>query len=257
MGRVEGKVAIITGGAGGIGRAIALRLGQEGALVVITDLDAQHGVAAVADLADQGVRVLFVAHDVRDEASWQAVIDTAVMAHGKVDVVVNNAGVAGPPPDAFEDIEFAEWRRILSVNLDGTFLGTKAAVRAMRAAGGSIINMGSVAAYVGTPGGAAYGSSKGGVRTLTKQAAVMCAKRGYRVRINTIHPCYVWTPLVEARATQVFGAEAAREGIRAIHPFRCLAEPVDVANVALFLASDESRLVNGSDLVVDGALLAQ
>jgi NAD(P)-dependent dehydrogenase (short-subunit alcohol dehydrogenase family) len=142
-------------------------------------------------------------------------------------------------------------------NLDGTFLGTREAVRAMRERGGSIINMGSVAAFVGTPGGAAYGSSKGGVRTLTKQAAVTCARNGYAVRINSVHPCYVWTPLVQSRAESLFGAEGAREGIRAIHPFRCLAEPLDVANAVLFLASDEARLVNGSDLVVDGALLAQ
>jgi 3(or 17)beta-hydroxysteroid dehydrogenase len=127
----------------------------------------------------------------------------------------------------------------------------------MREHGGSIINMGSVAAYVGTPGGAAYGSSKGGVRTLTKQAAVTCARQGYAVRINSVHPCYVWTQLVQQRAESLFGAAAAKDGIRAIHPFKCLAEPVDVANAVLFLASDESRLINGSDLIVDGALLAQ
>jgi 3(or 17)beta-hydroxysteroid dehydrogenase len=117
--------------------------------------------------------------------------------------------------------------------------------------------MGSVAAYIGTPGGAAYGGSKGGVRSLTKQAAVACAKKGYNIRINAIHPSYVWTPLVEARANALFGEERAREEIRSMHPFKCLAEPVDVANAALFLASDEARMINAADLVIDGALLAQ
>ena len=146
----------------------------------------------------------------------------------------------------------------MSVNLDGVFLGTRAGVRAMKGSGGgSIINMGSVAAYIGTPGGAAYGGSKGGVRALTKQAAVACAKKGYNIRINAIHPSYVWTPLVEARATSVFGAAEGKAKIRAMHPFNCLAEPLDIANLALFLASDESRLVNAADLIIDGALLAQ
>jgi NAD(P)-dependent dehydrogenase (short-subunit alcohol dehydrogenase family) len=254
MGRLEGKTALITGGGGGIGRAIALRFGQEGARIVITDRDGAQGQASVAALADAGVAVTFLEHDVADEASWDAVMAQI----SGLDVLVNNAGVAGPPPDCFGDTLLSEWKRILAVNLDGTFLGTRAGVRAMReGVGGSIINMGSVAAYIGTPGGASYGGSKGGVRSLTKQAAVACARKGYNIRINTIHPSYVWTPLVEQRAVALHGAARAKAATREMHPFNRLAEPVDVANVALFLASDESRMVNAADLVMDGALLAQ
>lgn len=256
-GRLDGKSTLVTGAAGGIGHAIARRFGEEGARVTLCDLDAEKGRAAAATLVEAGLAAIFVTLDVTDEESWGAAVEAAQSRHGPLDVLVNNAGIVLPPPASFEDTPLADWRRVMAVNLDGVFLGTRAGVRAMKGQGGSIINMGSVAAYIGTPGGAAYGSSKGGVRTLTKQAAVACAKMGYRIRINAIHPCYVWTPLVEARATSVFGEERAKEEIRAMHPFRCLAEPEDVANAALFLASDESRLVNASDLVVDGALLAQ
>ena len=123
--------------------------------------------------------------------------------------------------------------------------------------GGAIVNMGSVAAYIGTPGGAAYGASKGGVRSLTKQAAMACARDGYNIRINALHPCYVWTPLIEERATRQFGPVDSKQKIRDLHPFKCLAEPEDVANAALFLASDEARLVTGTDLIMDGGLLVQ
>jgi 3(or 17)beta-hydroxysteroid dehydrogenase len=260
MSRVLGKIALVTGAASGIGYAIARRLAEHGAHVVIADLElgaakavAKELSAAIAKGAASAVKL-----DVREEASWKSVVDGVVAKHARLDILVNNAGIAEPPPKTFEDITLESWKRVLAVNLDGVFLGTREGVRAMKATGGgSIINMGSVAAYIGTPGGAAYGSSKGGVRSLTKQAAVACAKNGYNIRINAIHPCYVWTPLVEKRATAVFGAERAKDEIRAIHPFRCLAEPVDVANAALFLASDEARLINGSDLVMDGGLLAQ
>jgi 3(or 17)beta-hydroxysteroid dehydrogenase len=256
-GRVEGKVALITGGTGGIGQAIALRLGQEGARVVLTDIDAAQSVAALARLADEGIDACFVPHDVRDEMSWQSAVAQTIQHFGRLDVLVNNAGVAGPPPDSFESITLEDWRRIMSVNLDGVFLGMRQAVIAMKeGGGGSIVNIGSVAAYIGTPGGAAYGSSKGGVRALTKQAAVACARKGYKIRVNAIHPCYIWTPLAEKAATQRWGAEQAAQGMRDLHPFQCLGEADDVAYTVLFLASDESRLVNGADLIVDGALLS-
>ncbi len=256
QGRVAGKVALVTGGAGGIGQAIARRLAQEGATVTIADLDAASGEAAVNALARQGVSAQFMALDVRDENGWCAVVERIVADHQRLDIVVNNAGIALPPPESFESLSLADWRRIMDVNLDGAFLGTREAVRAMKAQGGSIINIGSVAAYIGTPGGAAYGASKGGLRSMTKQAAVACARKGLRIRINAVHPCYVWTPLAEKAATARFGADQAQQGMRDMHPFGCLGEPDDVANAVLFLASDESRLVNGTDLIVDGALLA-
>lgn len=256
-GRVQDKVALVTGGTGGIGQAIALRLGEEGARVVLSDIDPALADAALAKLTAAGIDARFVQHDVRDEASWQAAVAQTLEHFGRLDVLVNNAGVAGPPPDSFEAITLEEWRRIMSVNLDGVFLGMRQAVIAMKeTGGGSIVNIGSVAAYIGTPGGAAYGSSKGGVRTLTKQAAVACARKGYKIRINAIHPCYIWTPLAEKAATARWGAEQAAQGMRDLHPFQCLGEPDDVAYTVLFLASDESRLVNGADIVVDGALLS-
>ena len=256
-GRVQDKVVLVTGGTGGIGQAIALRLGEEGARIVLTDIDASHSAAVLARLAEAGIPAQFVQHDVRDEASWQAAVAQTLGHFGRLDVLVNNAGVAGPPPETFESITLDDWRRSMSVNLDGVFLGTREAVITMKASGGgSIVNIGSVAAYIGTPGGAAYGSSKGGVRSLTKQAAVACARKGYKIRVNTIHPCYIWTPLAERAATARWGADKAAQGMRDLHPFLVLGEPDDVAHAVLFLASDEARLVNGTDLVVDGALLS-
>lgn len=255
-GRVAGKVALVTGGTGGIGLAIAMRLGQEGARLVLTDINPEQGLVAVQSLAAQGIEAIFLQHDVRDETSWKMVVQQACARFSQLHVLVNNAGIALPPPESFELTSFDDWRRIMSVNLDGVFLGCREGVRAMKEGGGSIINIGSVAAYVGTPGGSAYGSSKGGVRSLTKQAAVMCARKGIPVRINAIHPCYIRTPLSESAAAKHVGADKAVAALQDLHPFKCLGEPDDVAFAVLYLASDESRLVNGSDLVVDGALLS-
>lgn len=256
-GRVVGKVALVTGGTGGIGQAIALRLGQEGAHVALTDIEPAQGAAVVEVLRAQGVKAAFFFHDVREEASWKTVVEAVIDRFGRLDILVNNAGIALPPPESFELTSFDDWRRIMSVNLDGVFLGCREGVAAMKdSGGGSIINIGSVAAFVGTPGGSAYGSSKGGVRSLTRQAAVMCARKSIPVRINAVHPCYVRTPLSEASAARRVGPDKAVDALRDLHPFRCLGEPDDVAYAVLFLASDESRLVNGTDLVVDGALLS-
>jgi 3(or 17)beta-hydroxysteroid dehydrogenase len=246
-GRVEGKVALVTGGNGGIGQKIALRLGEEGARVVLGDLD--ESAEVLEWLAGKGVEAMAVTLDVRDEASWQQAVAQTLARFGTLDVLVNNAGIALPPPDGFEAITLADWRRVMSVNLDGVFLGMKQAVLAMRERGGSIVNIGSVAAYVGTPGGAAYGASKGALRTLAKQAAVACATKGYKIRINTVHPMYIWTPLLQTSGK-------SKDALRDLHPFKQLGEPDDVAYAVLYLASDESRLVNGADLVVDGAQLS-
>lgn len=256
-GRVEGKVAMVTGGLGGIGFGIAKRLGEEGARVVLTDFNPATSAAALEALKALGVEAAFFEHDVRTEASWQSVVAQAVAHFGKLDVLVNNAGIGLPPPESFDKTPFEDWRRIMSVNLDGTFLGMREAVRVMKdSGGGSIINIGSIAAYVGTPGGSAYGASKGGVRALTKQAAVMCARKGIPVRINAIHPSYIRTPLTEGATVARVGKENAIQALKDLHPFQCLGEPDDVAYAVVYLASDESRLVNAADLVVDGALLS-
>jgi NAD(P)-dependent dehydrogenase (short-subunit alcohol dehydrogenase family) len=257
-GRLAGKVAMITGAAGGIGQAIARRFADEGARIVLSDLDADALSAEADRLAGRGVEVLSVTHDVRDEASWMAAMEATEGKFGRLDILVNNAGVAAPAPSAFEDITLAQWRKVMDVNLDGVFLGLRRAIPFMRRmGGGAIVNIGSVAAYVGTPGGPAYGTSKGGIRALTKQAAVLCARNGDKVRINAVHPCYVWTPLAEAGATARWGPDQAKDKLRAMHPFGVLAEPEDVANIVLFIASDEARLINGADIIADGGLLAQ
>jgi 3(or 17)beta-hydroxysteroid dehydrogenase len=260
-GRVSGKVAFISGALGGIGSAIVRRLGQEGAQVVLADLpgetNAAASVAALAAFKAEGIAAIFVELDVREEASWQQAVAQTIAHFGKLDVLVNNAGIGLPPPESFDQTSFADWRKIMSVNLDGTFLGTREGVRAMKdTGGGSIINIASIAAYVGTPGGSAYGASKGGVRTLTKQAAVQCAKKGYNIRINAIHPSYIRTALTEGATVKRVGKENAIQALKDLHPFKCLGEPDDVAWAVVYLASDESRLVNAADLVVDGALLA-
>lgn len=255
-GRVQGKVALITGGTGGIGQAIALRLGQQGARVVLTDIRPDQAAASCETLAAEGIEAVFFQHDVTSADSWRQVVDQAVAQWGQLDVLVNNAGIALPPPESFELGRDEDWRRIMAVNLDGAYFGMREAVRVMQARGGAIVNIGSVAAFVGTPGGAAYGASKGGLRSLTKQAAVACARKGYGIRINTVHPCYIRTPLSEAGAAARWGPDKAVQGMKDLHPFQCLGEPDDVAWAVLFLASDEARLVNGADLVVDGALLS-
>ena len=160
-GRVAGKVALITGGTGGIGMAIAMRLGQEGARLVLTDINPEHGLASVQMLAASGIEAIFLQHDVRDESSWKQVVEQACARFGCLHVLVNNAGIALPPPESLELTSFDDWRRIMSVNLDGVFLGCREGVRAMKEGGGSIINIGSVAAYVGTPGGSAMRPTSG------------------------------------------------------------------------------------------------
>ena len=255
------KVAFISGGLGGIGSAIARRLGQEGARIVLADLPGEANLAAAASalaaLKAQGIDAVFIELDVREEASWQQAVAQTIAHFGKLDVLVNNAGIGLPPPESFDQTSFEDWRKIMSVNLDGTFLGTREGVRAMKdTGGGSIINIASIAAYVGTPGGSAYGASKGGVRSLTKQAAVQCAKKGYNIRINAIHPSYIRTALTEGATVKRVGKENAIQALKDLHPFQCLGEPDDVAWAVVYLASNESRLVNAADLVVDGALLA-
>lgn len=257
MERVANKVAMVTGATGGIGEAIARRLAENGAAVLLTDVDEARGNALRTKLETEGHAVRFVTHDVSDEASWIAAVDAALAWRSKLDVLVNNAGVASNFPKTFEEIELAEWHRVMRVNLDGVFLGIKHGVLAMKGrGGGSIVNIGSIAGYIGTPGGASYGTSKGAIRTLTKQAAASCARQRIGVRINSIHPSNIWTPLVAKFAQAQHGSvEAAKEAVAARHPFGRLGEPDDVAWLVVYLASDESRLMTGSDIIIDGGQL--
>lgn len=238
-GRLEGKVAIVTGAAMGLGAAIATLFAEQGAHVVLTDLAAEAGEAVAAGLARPG---LFVRHDVSSPEQWDAVGRAAIERFGRIDVLVNNAGVL--IPGSIEDADFADWRRIQAVNADGVFLGCQMAVRAMKASGGgSIVNIASVGSHSGEAYAAAYCASKGAVRSLTKSIAVHCQNQGYGIRCNSIHPGTIDTPMVW-NARQTMGLPPASPGA---------GDPRQFAYAALYLASDEALLVNGAELLVDAA----
>ncbi|WAT84512.1 glucose 1-dehydrogenase [Delftia acidovorans] len=255
MGRVQGKVALITGGAKGIGRAAALMLAREGAQVVVTDLDEVEGNGVVRAVKDAGGDAIFLRHDVTDESAWVHVMERSVAQYGGLQIVVNNAGIAVPA--SAEDETLEGWRRTIAVNLDGVFLGTKHAIRAMKNGVGSIINISSIEGIIADPKIAAYNASKGGVRIFSKSAALHCAQAGYRIRVNTIHPGYIWTPMVEGFLTDLGDVDAGRQAVAKMHPVGHLGQPDDIAYGVLYLASDESSFVTGSELVIDGGYTAQ
>jgi NAD(P)-dependent dehydrogenase (short-subunit alcohol dehydrogenase family) len=256
-GRVAGKIVLITGGASGIGLASAEACAREGAVVVITDVNVAGGESQARRLAAEGLRVEFMPQDAASEADWQRVVDDILRRHGRLDVLVNNAGIAVVAPLEQETLE--GWRRTQAVNMEGVFLGTREAVRAMKGRGGSIVNISSIEGIVGEPLVPAYNASKGGVRIFTKSVALHCAQNGYGIRVNSVHPGYVGTPLV-ANALGALPPEQAaalhRDLIGRI-PLGRLAEPREIANVVLFLASDESSYMTGSELVVDGGYTAK
>ncbi|MDE7547021.1 SDR family oxidoreductase [Acetobacter fabarum] len=253
MTRVAGKVAIVTGAANGIGKATAILLAKEGARVVVADLQEEAGHSTVAEIKAAGGEALFVKLNVTQEADWQNAVNLAEQTFGKLDVAVNNAGIAYS--GTVESTSLEDWQRVQSINLNGVFLGTKYAVEAMKkAGGGSIINLSSIEGLVGDPTLAAYNASKGGVRLFTKSAALHCAKSGYRIRVNSVHPGYIWTPMVQGLTKD--GAEA-RQKLVDLHPLGHLGEPEDIAYGILYLASDESKFMTGSELVIDGGYTAQ
>lgn len=257
MERLRDKVALITGGGSGIGLAAATLFAREGAIVVISDIDAGKARAEAARLASEGLAVSHAAHDVTSEADWDLVVDGIVQQHGRLDIVVNNAGVV-----IFGDAETAslkDWRRIMSVNVDGVFLGTRKAIGAMKHRGGSIINVSSIEGIIGEMHLAAYNASKGGVRLFTKSAALHCADRGYPVRVNSIHPGYVNTPMISniAAALPAEEAEAVHKDILSRIPMRRPADPMEIARAMLFMASDDSSYMTGAELVIDGGYTAR
>ena len=255
MGRLDGKVALITGAASGIGKATAHLFAEQGARVVASDIDRPGGEAVAAAIAAAGGRAIFVNHDTTDEAAWRAVIDRALAEFGGLDVLVNSAGIGLAKP--ILETSFADWRETMSVNLDGVFLGTRLAIEAMsRTGGGSIINLSSVLGIVGGTITSAYSASKGGVRLLTKAAAVECAQLKLNVRVNSVHPGYIETPMLAAGLARSGAPEERRRRIEGLHPVGHLGEAADVAHAILYLASDESKFVTGAELVVDGGLTA-
>ncbi|MDX2222826.1 MAG: glucose 1-dehydrogenase [Rhodospirillaceae bacterium] len=258
MGRLDDKVSLITGAARGIGAAIAQAFAAEGAIVVVTDVDAELGPRTAAAL---GNRARFEPLDVRDEAGWVRVIDGVLAREGRLDVLVNNAGVTGfEGGHAVHDPEhatLADWHAVHATNLDGVFLGCKHAIRAMRAKGqGSIINMSSRSGLVGIPRAAAYASSKAAVRNHSKTVALYCAEEGLNIRCNSIHPAAVLTPMWEPMLGDGPDRAARMAEFVADTPLKRFGRPEEVAAVAVLLASDEATYITGSEITIDGGILA-
>lgn len=250
-GRVQGKVAFVTGGASGLGEAMVRLLVAEGARVMIADLSDAQGEALAEEIGEGGTKAKFIHLDVSDEAGWDRAMDATLAWSGKLNVLVNNAGIALPGD---MEMPFETWRKTLSVNLDGTFLGTRAAIRTMIKSGepGSIINISSTQGMTAEPTTAAYSASKGGVRNLTKAAAVHCATHKLPIRVNSVHPGMCVTPLVQCYLDEHPDQLAPQI---AAHPIGHLGEPKDIAYGVLYLASDESKFMLGSELVIDGGYL--
>jgi len=255
MGRVDDKVALITGGASGIGRATAELMAREGAMVVLTDVQDEAGADVAATIADAGGMVAYHHHDVTDEAAWIKIIEEVRAEYGRLDILVNNAGISGASGVPVEEIALESWRGTMSVNLDGVFLGVKHGVAAMTEGGGSIINTSSILGFVGLPFTSAYSASKGGVRLLSKAVAMECAARGLKIRVNSVHPGFIDTPMVGG-AIQKGGPER-REAILSSQPTGEMGRPEDIAEGVLYLASDAAKFVTGSELVIDGGYLAR
>jgi len=249
--RLDGKVALISGGARGIGAATARLFAQEGARVVVGDVLEPEGRALEAELTGRGGQAAFVPLDVRGEADWERAVAAAVSRFGKLDILVNNAGIGGA--GRVEDTTLEEWHRVMEVNATGVFLGTRAAIPALRrAGGGAIVNISSQLGLVGMDDSSPqYQASKGAVRLLTKHTALQYAKEG--IRANSVHPGPIVTPMTEKRRAD----PAIRARMVSRIPLGRYGEAEEIAYGVLYLASDESRFVTGSELVIDGGWTAQ
>ena len=253
MGRLEGKTALVTGAASGIGLQTSIRLAEEGALVMMTDINLEEGLQQAEK---PGVNATFLKLDITEEEEWISVLDETVKRFDRLDILVNSAGMVLIAD--VEQITLEDWRKVHAVNLDGTFLGCKHGVRVMKEFGaGSIINLSSVSGMIGGFNLAAYNSSKGAVRMLTKSVALHCARAGYGIRCNSIHPTFIETPMLESMIRDSPDPEKARQTLVRQVPLRRIGKPDDVANMIVYLASDESTFVTGTEMVIDGGVIAQ
>jgi len=251
MGRLEGKVAAITGGALGIGRATAQRMVQEGATVAILDILDEPGEALAREL---GNRARYFHCEVTREADVAAAITSVVEAFGRLDILVNNAGISGASKPTHEITE-EEWDFVQAVNVKGVFFGTKHAIPHLKAAGGgSIINLSSIYGLVGAPDAPPYHASKGAVRLMSKTDAMIYAPD--RIRVNSVHPGFIWTPMVQHAIEDAENPEEMKAATTMLHPLGHMGEPDDIAWAIVYLASDEAKFVTGSELVVDGGYTA-
>ncbi|GGC19294.1 dehydrogenase [Novosphingobium marinum] len=254
MGRLEGKITLVTGGASvpGLGSATARRFAEEGAVVYVTDLDGEGVEKVAASIRDSGGSATAMRHDVTSEADWDAVMSAIVGEHGRLDGLVNNAGIAVLRP--IEAFTTADWEKQMRVNMDSVFFGTQRAVKVMREVGkgGSIVNLSSTAGLVGVPMCGAYAAAKGGVRMFSKTIAMECARD--QIRVNSLHPGMIDTNMQNVARTD--NPDGFKEIVAAI-PMGRMGLPEDIANMALFLVSDEGNYITGAELVVDGGATAQ
>lgn len=266
MGRLESRIAIVTGGASGIGRGCAIALAQQGARVIVGDIDDKGAAESCAMIVADGAHAHARALDVTGETSWKSLVDFVEREFGGVHILVNNAGICISKP--LLDMSFDAWRRQMSINLDGVFLGTKAILPLMaKSGGGSIVNISSVAGLKGIPGMSGYCASKGGVRLFTKAVALECARLKNNIRVNSIHPGAIETPIwlklgndgdmpvMDAGRNSDAMEEVRAAGARAT-PIGHAGVPSDIAAGVVYLASDESRFVTGTELIIDGGVMA-
>lgn len=256
-GRLENKIALITGASRGIGASIARVFHAAGATVLLSDINHPDGEALAATL---GARAHYFPLDVRDENAWKALTTQIHQQFGGLQVLVNNAGITGfletSGPNDPEHADLASWEAVMSTNLTGVMLGCKYGIALMKNGGGSIINLSSRSGQVGIPGAAAYAASKAGVRNHSKSVALYCAEKGYAIRCNSIHPAAILTPMWDAMLGPEHQRSAIIKQVEAGIPLGYMGAPEDVAYAALYLASDESRYVTGTELVIDGGILA-
>ncbi|TXL74089.1 glucose 1-dehydrogenase [Vineibacter terrae] len=262
MGQLDNRVAIVTGGASGIGAACAETLAREGARVVATDIDDAGGRDLVARIRAAGGEALFLHQDVTDEARWPEIIAETEAKYGRLDIMVANAGI-GVSARTIVDMTMADWRRQTAINIDGVFLSVKHCIPAMRRAGngGSIVMISSVAGLRGSPTLAGYSATKGAVRLFAKSIAMECAGAGDGIRVNSVHPGIIDTPIwgkipVNAQATGRNAPPDPHELARTGAPLGRAGTPYDIANGVLFLASDASSYMTGAELVIDGGITA-
>jgi NAD(P)-dependent dehydrogenase (short-subunit alcohol dehydrogenase family) len=241
MARLKDKIVLVTGAAGAIGQAVAAAVEREGGIAIATDLARRPGI-------DHAL-------DVTSEADWQGVLGEVERAHGRLDGLVNAAGIALLA--TIEDTDYASWRRVLAVNLDGTFLGCKHALGLLKRSGGAIVNLSSISGIVGGHNLAAYNASKGGVRLLTKSVALHGARLKPPVRCNSVHPAFLEGPMVDDILAQTAQPEVARSRIARDIPLGRLGQPSEVAELCVYLLSDESRFVTGAEFLIDGGLTAR
>jgi NAD(P)-dependent dehydrogenase (short-subunit alcohol dehydrogenase family) len=255
MNRLKGKVAVVTGSALGLGRATAMRMAEQGCAVAVCDILEAEGKALVEELADRGFDACFWRLDVSKEAEVEQVLVEAALRFGRLDILVNNAGVAGAnkPTDQLTE---AEWDFVQAINVKGVFFCTKHAIAHLRrAGGGSIINLSSIYGLVGAPDAPPYHASKGAVRLMSKTDALLYAPD--RIRVNSVHPGFIWTPMVQGSLAGESDVGAARQAVEALHPLGHMGEPDDIAWACVYLASDEAKFVTGAELVVDGGYTAR